>query len=781
MEKLKKSRTVTRIAFTRSLTLLNAALSGERSDVQELQVRFAMVNEKHVELEVINQKMLEVMIDGDASEEQLAQEIEAADDYRVKYHQAKTAVDNIWDRGQAIAVVQDAGQAMQAPRDNKRAYKLPKIEIPKFSGELKDWLQFWSLFKNIHEDPTITKEDKFQYLIQAMTKDSRASEVVSSFPPTAVNYDKVITSLKNRFGREDLLVEVYVREMLKLVLSKTKVNNYTPLSRIYDRLETQLRALESLGVTTDMCAAMLYPLVESSLPEDLLRVWQRNPKAIASTTSKQRLDELMIFLQAEVLSEERIAMAVDGFGLNDEQSTSQNKSKKKSKAESKEIATAAGLLSTKENKNPCIFCGQNHDSASCVKAKKMSREERCQVVKKKNACYHCLKTGHSYKFCRYKEKCAWCGKRHVLIMCRNVSSISPDDNQKEEPTDAQEQSSLASVLMNCEVFLQTLRIKLINKGKERVVRAVFDTGSHRSYVLDSYAKELGFEVVGEQQVVHMLFGGTKSKPQLHKGYRIAVQSLDNSYSCNFVALSQNIICQNVPSVNKGPWLQELQREGIRLTDVDSKDEPVVVLIGADIVGKLLTGKRKEIKCGAVAFESLLGWTLMGKTNIPSKPKEDSALMVVSMYTREAKVDDLWKLDTLGITDPIVKKTKDARQAEIKERFRQTIRLNEEERYEVSLPWKEDYSPLADNKNAAKRRLESTTKKLRDQGFYDNYQQIFDEWLSDGIIEKVSEEEITSDGYYLPHRHGFRVDGIYDKYDRVEEIGWQRVAAATPLP
>lgn len=129
-------------------------------------------------------------------------------------------------------------------RDNIRTFKLPKIELPKFNGELKDWLQFWSLFKNIHEDSSITKEDKFQYLVQAMVKESRASELVNSFPPTAANYDKVITSLKSRFGREDLLVEVYVREMLKLVFNRTKASSHTSLSRIYDRLETQLRALE---------------------------------------------------------------------------------------------------------------------------------------------------------------------------------------------------------------------------------------------------------------------------------------------------------------------------------------------------------------------------------------------------------------------------------------------------------------------------------------------------------------------------------------------------------
>ncbi|XP_011858322.1 PREDICTED: uncharacterized protein LOC105555891 [Vollenhovia emeryi] len=274
MEKLKKSRTVVRTAFTRNLGVLNTELEKENPDEKELQARFAIVREKASELEDLNRKIFEVMVDEGTDEHQLLQETEGSDEYRVKYQQAKIGVNSIIVRAESALTAQDVGQAVHVNADlPMRTFKLPKIQLPRFSGELKDWLQFWSLFKNIHLDATITKEDKFQYLIQAMVKDTRASELVNSYPPTAANYDKVIASLKNRFGRNDLLVEVYVREMLKLVLNKTKASSHTSLSRIYDRLETQMRALESLGVTTDMCAAMLYPLVESSLPEDLLRVW----------------------------------------------------------------------------------------------------------------------------------------------------------------------------------------------------------------------------------------------------------------------------------------------------------------------------------------------------------------------------------------------------------------------------------------------------------------------------------------------------------------------------
>ncbi|GFT31419.1 putative RNA-directed DNA polymerase from transposon BS [Trichonephila clavipes] len=95
----------------------------------------------------------------------------------------------------------------------KKKFNLPKLEFRQFSGDIKDWLQFWSQFQYIHDDDEIAPENKFQYLVQATVNGSRAREVVESFPATAANYAKAVDSLKARFGRDDLLVEVYVREL----------------------------------------------------------------------------------------------------------------------------------------------------------------------------------------------------------------------------------------------------------------------------------------------------------------------------------------------------------------------------------------------------------------------------------------------------------------------------------------------------------------------------------------------------------------------------------------
>lgn len=94
-----------------------------------------------------------------------------------------------------------------------KQFKLPKIGLTKFDGQLINWLPFWSRFSKINNVRDIAPEDKFQHLIQCIIPGTRAYEVVQRFPSIEQNFsNKVVESLKSRFGKDDLLVEVYVIE-----------------------------------------------------------------------------------------------------------------------------------------------------------------------------------------------------------------------------------------------------------------------------------------------------------------------------------------------------------------------------------------------------------------------------------------------------------------------------------------------------------------------------------------------------------------------------------------
>ncbi|GFY76561.1 DUF1758 domain-containing protein [Trichonephila inaurata madagascariensis] len=110
-----------------------------------------------------------------------------------------------------------------------------------------------------------------QNLLQSVEPKSKAERLVLSFPATAENYSKAIDQLKERYGREDLLVQIYVRELLSLVMKNAvSRRTKTDLPALYDELEGKLRSLESLGRTQEKYGNFLTPLVKSCLPEEIL-------------------------------------------------------------------------------------------------------------------------------------------------------------------------------------------------------------------------------------------------------------------------------------------------------------------------------------------------------------------------------------------------------------------------------------------------------------------------------------------------------------------------------
>ena len=83
-----------------------------------------------------------------------------------------------------------------------------------------------------------------------------------------------------------------------------------------------------------------------------------------------------------------------------------------------------------------------------------------------------------------------------------------------------------------------------------------------------------------------------------------------------------------------------------------------------------------------------------------------------------------------------------------------------DRYEVTLPWKEEHLPIPNNYELSSNRLRSMHFKLQKKlEFLKEYDQIIKEQLSSGIVEEVSEKEVTniqsSDAHnenihYIPH-------------------------------
>lgn len=126
----------------------------------------------------------------------------------------------------------------------------------------------------------------------------------------------------------------------------------------------------------------------------------------------------------------------------------------------------------------CLF----HESQDCYKAKRMSLLERREIVKVTGACFNCLKKGHSFRRCKSKVKCAWCGKKHVLLMCPEKGKNTFGGENTDYKGGACEEQNLASLSCVPKVHLRTLCVRIVNGNSECVVRALIDSGSQRSYL-----------------------------------------------------------------------------------------------------------------------------------------------------------------------------------------------------------------------------------------------------------------------------------------------------------
>lgn len=760
MEQNKKHRSVLRRAFTCGANELEALLSATPSDSRAIQVAWENLKVKFDDLKISDGVVYEVLLKADATEEELLAEMDSCDSYKKKHIGLRLQYETFLE---ALRPARQEANSERSSSSNRspgmqRKFKLPFIEFQKYDGNVREWLSFWSQFKKIHDATDIEPSDKIQYLIQATVPGSRARQLVESFPAMGENYSKIIYSLKSRYGRDDLQVEIYIRELLKLILSSASAQQ-SDLSILYDKIESQMRALETLGITTDKFSAILYPLIESCLPKELLRVWQRSYSVFGSknysgednneSSLEKRLKELMSFLKNEVENEQRISLASEGFGLSSVTKFSDTEvcTKKTKNVEPKvqaSVPTATGLVNVSDN---CVFCSGGHNSESCFKAQKMSLEQKKRNLVEKKGCFRCVKVGHHTTKCRSRLKCILCGKGHVVLMCPDLLAHQ-NTREEQKPSEEKHNSQALANHTNPHVFLQTLRVQINGESGSRLVRILIDNGSQRSYILKATARELGCKIKRKEKLIHCLFGGSQNEYN-HSCYDIVLQQ--GEFKFTFEVLDQDKICAMIPSVFQGPWVEELKLHDIHLSDMGDA-VPIDILIGADAVGKLYTGRKLILKSGLEVFETYLGWVLMGK--VPESNSNIASSMLnstLSLFANDKSISNLWELDVLGILNPSEKVLREEIILSAKESFLQSVTENSEGRYEVRLPWVEQHPPLSSNYYHANRRLLSTIQKLKNESLLSAYDEIFKEWQQEGIIELVPMEELGNFGHYLPHR------------------------------
>ncbi|GFQ78921.1 integrase catalytic domain-containing protein, partial [Trichonephila clavata] len=531
--------------------------------------------------------------------------------------------------------------------ENSVRIKLPKLCIPKFYG-------------------------------------GTALSTVDGFSISDSTYDAAINLLKERFAREDLLIQTHMSNILNIKPLKHS-NDINAFRKFYDKVSMELRSLECLGLCIENISSVLCTSILRALPQDILIEFN----LLQNEKSYTNVNDLLNFLSLSLRSRERAALiSCDSSSRRFTTSYPSNNSSFETqrdfeihKSDKTKQFSACQLISTDIEKqniklSNCIFCDSSiRENLDCDYAYNLSLDERKNILLKKGGCFKCLGAKkHISRFCKANITCCHCSGKHSPLMCfvkykqkENDKNINPkaDESRPSENTVLTNQSTFN------EIYLQTLVVRISNKGLNHFVRVIIDSGSTKSYISKFVAEKMGLKSIGKETVTHGLFGGLE-KTECHNRYNIQLNSLDTKNKIEIEVMDQKKICATVPKIKNAYCLKKLREKKIFLSDVNFKSEKCLyeesvndihLLLGADVAGKILTGKIEHLSCGLVAMQYILGWTVMGK--VSNEINLDSSYLTLSLFVNEAKITDLWNLDSFGINDPCEKQSKE----EVLTRFR----------------------------------------------------------------------------------------------------------------
>ncbi|XP_075534040.1 uncharacterized protein LOC142567746 [Dermacentor variabilis] len=276
MERLQKKQAALRQAIEKIIAAASDLLQSPTIQVGELEEHLDLILEQADELKSVSES-IEKKIDL----QELHAELEACAAYTEKICSIKTKIKRAL-RSQTANESRSTTPSVTGKASEQEAYhigsvppatfqpvsattKLPKLEIGKFSGDLRSWQKFWNQFEStIHKNSTLPAIAKFQYLTSYLT--GKAAAAIEGLPISDRNYDIAVKTLIERFGKEDVIIEDHMSRLLD-VRPVHDLRDIERLRSLYDEIRSGVRSLEALGVSSSTYGTLLLTVLRKSIPK----------------------------------------------------------------------------------------------------------------------------------------------------------------------------------------------------------------------------------------------------------------------------------------------------------------------------------------------------------------------------------------------------------------------------------------------------------------------------------------------------------------------------------
>ncbi|XP_067041143.1 uncharacterized protein [Acropora muricata] len=532
--------------------------------------------------------------------------------------------------------------------------KLPRIELPKFSGDVLKFQNFWDQFEAaVHDNADLPNVQKFTYLRSVLN--GNALQTTEGFEVTGANYQPAVECLKHRYGRRRVVISSLVKSVVQM-----DAKSVVTAPSLRDTLKNRTRALEALGEIPKSHGCILLPIFELKLPSAILEKWELE---LADTPDDEIDLELFFkFLNRQVVSKETGERNLQGNLSLKGRSTNKSRDGRRyppfiEVSDQEQVSTASALFSEAKPLTvpSCRFCRGGHGSLNCPEFNGKAVDDRWKLVQECKLCFNCLKptnSKHFSKICRQPQcPVVNCGKRHHKLLHSQPLIVATENPTNTTLTGLA--ASKSSTTMK-ETLLQTALAKLSVNGQEVTVRVLLDSGSQRSYIRKNIAESIGLQGPSEVLSVATL-GGETSESKRFQRVRFTLSPIQGhpKEAVEMEALTLPKICNPLGPV-KLSLMDNPHLQGLTLADSYPRNSVQVdVLIGADHYYSFVTGtcKREENPESLVAVESYFGWIITGP--VDSYSKHTSAMLtMVENNEVTASLRRFWELESIGIVEAV---------------------------------------------------------------------------------------------------------------------------------
>lgn len=125
------------------------------------------------------------------------------------------------------------------------------------------WHPFWDQFVSNVDSRNISEVDKLLYLQSAL--EGEAKDVIEGLDITNKNYNIAIETLKERYGKQSIIIDAHYMALYKIKRSDKTVND---CRTTFNEMEKHLRVLKSLGENIEH--NHLRVLILEKFPEELV-------------------------------------------------------------------------------------------------------------------------------------------------------------------------------------------------------------------------------------------------------------------------------------------------------------------------------------------------------------------------------------------------------------------------------------------------------------------------------------------------------------------------------